>query len=154
MAAPKDNQYARGGRPTVYTPSLGDYICAKIAQKIPMVKICAKSKRLPSPRTVYRWLREHEEFRLNYERAKEDQAHYLAEDTLQIADDMDIDPQHKRLMIDTRKWLSSHFHTKKYGDKVTQEVNINDYSNMDNDELSRALQQKRQEYDESQTTRS
>ena len=110
------------GRPTDYTPELGDIICEQISRKVSLVNICDNDDRMPSPRTVYRWLREHESFCQNYTRAKEDQADYLAEDTLDIADDMDIDPQHKRIMVDTRKWLASKFKPKKYGDKTQHEL--------------------------------
>lgn len=54
----------------------------------------------------------------NYTRAKEDQADFLAENTLEVSDDMGIDPQHKRIMVDTRKWLASKFKPKKYGEKI------------------------------------
>lgn len=105
-------------RPTLYTEYLGDIICEGISRTKPLAKICDEDESLPTPRTVYRWLREHEEFRHNYARAQEDKADYLADDTLAISDDDTIDPQHKRIMVDTRKWLSSKFKPKKYGEKV------------------------------------
>jgi hypothetical protein len=106
------------GRPTDYTPELGDLICEEIARKKPLARVCDESEDMPSARTVYRWLREHEEFCQNYTRAKEDQADYLAEETLEIADREDIDPADKRIRVDTRKWLASKFKPKKYGDKL------------------------------------
>jgi hypothetical protein len=105
-------------RPTDYTPELGDIICEQIGRKKALARICDESEEMPSARTVYRWLREHSEFCQNYTRAKEDQADYLAEETLEIADDETIDPQHKRIQVDTRKWLASKFKPKKYGDKL------------------------------------
>lgn len=109
-------------RPTLYTEDLGDIICEGISRTKPLAKICDEDESLPTPRTVYRWLREHEEFRHNYARAQEDKADYLADDTLAISDDDTIDPQHKRIMVDTRKWLSSKFKPKKYGEKIQQEL--------------------------------
>lgn len=113
---------ANAGRPTDYTPELGDAICEAIGRRQSMAKLCDGDESMPSARTVYRWLRVHDKFRQNYETAKEDQAHNLVEDALEIADDVDIDPQHKRIMVDTRKWIASKYNTKKYGDKNQMEL--------------------------------
>jgi oligoribonuclease (3'-5' exoribonuclease) len=40
---------------------------------------------------------------------------------IEIADDADIDPHHKRIMVDARKWVAAKLKSRKYGDKVTQE---------------------------------
>ncbi len=109
------------GRPTDYTVEIGDVICEGISNRQSLVKIC-KPDDMPAVRTVYYWLRAHKEFLQNYELAKEDQAHNLVEDALDIADDEDIDPQHKRIMVDTRKWIASKYNTKKYGDKNQMEL--------------------------------
>lgn len=106
-----------GGRPTDYTEELGDLICEGVSRKTPLAKICDNDNNLPNPRTVYRWLRTHKEFCHNYTRAKEDQADYLVEECLEIADDVDIEPADKRIRVDTRKWIASRFNAKKYGDK-------------------------------------
>lgn len=107
----------RMGRPTDYTEELGDLICEGVARKTPLAKLCDETEGLPSCRTVYRWLRTNTEFCHNYTRAKEDQADYLVDEALTISDDIDIDPQHKRIMVDTRKWVASRFNAKKYSDK-------------------------------------
>ena len=110
------------GRPSEYSQELADRICESIARGVSLVRTCDASEDMPCPRTVYRWLRENESFCQNYTRAKEDQADYLAEETLEISDNGEIDPQHKRIMVDTRKWLASKFKPKKYGEKIQQEV--------------------------------
>ena len=105
------------GRPTVYTDDIGDLICEGISQKTPLARLCEENEDLPTARTVYRWLRTHDNFCQNYTRAKEDQADYLAEECLDIADDATIEPADKRIRVDTRKWLASKFQPKKYGEK-------------------------------------
>lgn len=128
-----------GGRPTDYTSDLGDIICQGIAKGSSMVRVCENDDDLPEPRTVYRWLREHTEFRQNYEKAKEDQADRMVEEMLEIADDGSNDwmeankpgdegykangehIQRSRLRLDARKWVASKFKAKKYGDKITTE---------------------------------
>lgn len=106
-----------GGRPTDYTEDLGDLICEGVSRKTPLARLCDENDKLPNPRTVYRWLRTHKEFCHNYTRAKEDQADYLVEEALTIADNAEIEPADKRIRVDTRKWIASRFNAKKYGDK-------------------------------------
>jgi len=133
------------GRPTDYTEDLGDLICEGVAQKTPLARLCEENKYLPNPRTVYRWLRTHESFCQNYTRAKEDQADYLAEECLDIADDSAIEPADKRIRVDTRKWLASKFQPKKYGDKIQQDIKhsgilgVKDVSKMSDEELEAEL---------------
>ena len=74
------------GRPTLYTPELGDKLCALIALGSSLRTIC-RDDDMPDASTVYRWLRLHNDFRDNYEKARADQADALADEILEIADD-------------------------------------------------------------------
>ena len=40
---------------------------------------------------------------------------------MQIADDQSIPPEHKRIMVDSRKWLLSNLIPAKFGDKLAIE---------------------------------
>jgi len=73
---------------------------------------------MPAISTVYLWLGKHQPFVEQYTRAKSDAADAMSEDILDISDDKDIDPNHKRIMVDTRKWLASKLKPKRYGDKL------------------------------------
>jgi hypothetical protein len=79
------------------------------------------------------WLRDKEDYSNQYARAKEDQADYLAEEILEIADDSSGDTDYtetgkivmnaefvarSRLKVDARKWIAAKLKPKKYGDKV------------------------------------
>ena len=127
------------GRPTDYTEELADLICEGIAEKIPLARLCEEDDKLPKPRTIYNWLRTHKTFLQNYTRAKEDQADYLAEECLDIADDSTIEPADKRIRVDTRKWLASKFKPKKYGDKIETThkgtIGVRDVSDMSDEDL-------------------
>jgi hypothetical protein len=83
--------------------------------------LCAVCQRddMPDEGTVYRWIATHEEFRQGYARARELQAMRWAEEVLSIADDRTLDPQDRRIRVDTRKWLLSKVLPRIYGDKVT-----------------------------------
>lgn len=137
------------GRPSIFSDDLGDEICEGIASGKSLVSICA-SDSMPNPATVYRWLRMHDDFRGNYERAREDQADYHSDYILDIADDDSIDPQHKRIMVDTRKWLASKHRPKKYGDRIhTEHSGSLGLTDLSDDELERRLQELRQAHEQS-----
>lgn len=115
---------AERGRPTKYTPELGDEICERIAQGESLVMIC-KDDHLPAPKNVYAWLRAYEDFRNNYVRAREDQADTYADEITYIADTAE-DAQKARLQVDARKWVASKLKPKKYGDKIDMTTNGKD----------------------------
>jgi hypothetical protein len=138
-----DKQEAKAGRPTDYTVELTDVICERLAAGESMRSV-SRDEDMPAMSTLFKWLREHEEFSEQYARAKEESADALVEDMLDIADNaanpvivdgvplvvegkpvMNADAAavaHARLRVDTRKWSASKLKPKKYGDKVTQEV--------------------------------
>lgn len=132
-----------GGRPTKFTKKLADSICAELADGKSMRTIC-KEEKMPAMATIFRWLREKEEFREQYETAKQECADAMIEDILDIADNQVEQPilvegkpieidgkavtikdspsvQHAKLRVDARKWVASKLKPKKYGDRVTQE---------------------------------
>jgi hypothetical protein len=95
-----------------------------------------KNHTLPSYSTIMKWLTEDEELSEQYALAKEAQADFMADEMLEIADaEVDLvidqnggtrkdgaDVNHKRLRVDTRKWLASKLKPKKYGDKISAEL--------------------------------
>lgn len=111
---------AKRGRPTKYTEALADKICERVAEGESLNAIC-KEPEMPARLTIYRWFREYESFSNNYARAREDQADFYADEIIALADSA-TDPQKARLQIDTRKWVASKLKSKKYGDKVQQEI--------------------------------
>lgn len=112
-------------RPTVYSGDVADAICEMIASGKSVRTICAEDS-FPSMSTVFKWLRENEEFSQQYVRAREAQADTLFDEVLSIADQyvsmadkLDVDHiQRARLRIDARKWMASKLQPKKYGDKL------------------------------------
>jgi hypothetical protein len=128
------------GRPTDYTPELGDKICAGISKRISLVRICESDEAMPEVRSVYRWLREHPEFCQNYMRAREDQADYIADELIEITDDSALEPADKRIRVDARKWLASKYKPKVYGDKImTEHSGTIGTTDLSDEELTRKL---------------
>lgn len=109
---------AKIGRPSEYTTEVADIICGRLAAGESLKKI-TDCNDMPARPTVYRWIREREDFRNNYVRATEDRADHMFDDMLEIADaGSPEDVQRARLRVDTRKWALSKMIPKKYGDKT------------------------------------
>lgn len=128
------------GRPTDYTSELSDSVCQRLASGESMRSV-SRDDAMPAMTTLFRWLREKDDFRQQYEKAKEESADALVEDMLDIADNQVSQPvlvegkpvmmgdkpvmvrdgpsvQHARLRVDTRKWAASKLKPKKYGEKL------------------------------------
>lgn len=145
-STPKQGSAGKGkGRPTDFTPELGDEICAQLAEGVSLKRICEK-KAMPSRQTVYSWLRTHSDFLDNYARAKDDSADALADDIIDIAQGVlkkQYDPQAARVAIDGMKWSASKLKPKKYGDKLdlTGETTVNHkFKDMDDEQLDAAIE--------------
>ena len=133
------------GRPPMYSKDKAARICIEIATTTRSLKdICDSNPTFPDPRTVYKWLSLNEEFRQMYQSAKQDQAQILADELIAIADtpkhgqvitawpgqkDRAGNPkpkeikvadmiEHRRLQIETRRWLLSKLRPREYGDKI------------------------------------
>lgn len=125
------------GRLTKLTPAVKEEICKRIAEGESLVSILKSHSKFPDYSNVIRAIQKDEVFRKMYAQAKEDQADYLAEEILEIADDgkndwmENNDPdnpgykfngehhQRSRLRVDTRKWIASKLKPKKYGERMT-----------------------------------
>lgn len=117
------------GRPSEYTQSIADRICELLADGISLRTVC-KMDGMPAGATVFKWMRENDEFLKQYARAKQESADAMAEDILEIADTAEqivrsgaekksgAYAQTQRLRVESRKWLMAKMKPKKYGDKV------------------------------------
>ena len=71
---------------------------------------------------VYRWLHTEPDFEKAFLRARLVQADTLAEQILDISDDFNIPYEHKRFMVESRRWYAGKLNQGKYGDKQTVEL--------------------------------
>jgi hypothetical protein len=105
-------------RPSSYTQEVADTICEMMAEGKSLRAIC-RADDMPDRVTVLRWVRNNEEFRNQYTRAREDLADYYNDDMLDIADTGNPDDVARaKLRVDTRKWAMSKMAPKKYGEKL------------------------------------
>lgn len=114
------------GRPSDYLPEVADDVCALIADGESLRTVC-KRPGMPNTTKVMRWLREYPDFREQYAKAMESRADAVFEELFDIADDVTEEPSavaKARLRIDTRKWALARMSPKKYGDKVTQDIDL------------------------------
>lgn len=124
------------GRPSEYKPEIAEQICQLIADNYRLRQI-EQMDGMPARPTIRRWLAQHEEFRIQYARAREELADDMADEILEIADDgrndwverqgrggeiftaLDTEAvMRSKLRCDQRRWLMSKIVPRKYGDKV------------------------------------
>ena len=115
---------AKTGRPSDYLPEVAADICSLLADGESLRKVCKRTG-MPNKATVFRWLAQHDEFRDQYAKATETRADAIFEEMFDIADNVAEETAavgKARLRIDTRKWALARMNPKKYGDKVSQEI--------------------------------
>ena len=132
--APPAAQPPSGGRPTSYTPELGERICDRLLEGESLSAIC-KAEAL-SRGQVLRWLAAEPEFRLRYRQARMLAAELIADELLGIVDDatqdwvvdgkgeMRLDKEavmRSRLRFDGRRWLLSKLLPRTYGEKAVED---------------------------------
>jgi hypothetical protein len=111
------------GRPTKLTPQLKEEICERIAYGESLAGILKSDPKFPTYPVIMGALKADEEFLKMYARAREDQADYLADEILEIADTADAkNSQAVRVRVDARKWIASKLRPRKYGDRIHNEV--------------------------------
>lgn len=104
-------------RPSLYSSELADRVCERLANGEPLRKICA-DRDMPGFTTIWKWEKEIPEFAKLSSRARELGTHNLADECIEIADNPQIDPASKRIMVDTRIRLIGKWNSKAYGDKL------------------------------------
>ena len=107
------------GRPSTYTEEMAARICAAVAvSQHGLRKTLESDPELPAFGTVIEWRNNHSSFSSAYAHAKNQQVQAMAEDIVDLANDDTLEPNDKRIRIDTRKWLLSKLIPRTYGDKL------------------------------------
>jgi len=106
------------GRPSLKTQELVDELLSRLILCDSGLEGVCKADDMPSALTVLRWVREDEEFRKEYVRAREGAGEIQAFRAMNAAINAD-DPQKARLEYDARKWAAGKLHGKWYGDSTT-----------------------------------
>ncbi len=112
------------GHASSYSPELAERICSLLSTGLPLNQIC-KLPEMPQEATVRLWAiglhlpRDYAEpFASMYGRARAIGLDVQVEAMMDIADDQSLEPNSRRVMVDTRKWLFAKMRPEKYGDYV------------------------------------
>lgn len=136
LDAPKPEAGKRG-RPELFTPEIAAEICRRMADGETLTRIC-RDKHMPARSTVYLWLDDpvHVAFSGQYARARERQADYWGDESIEIADDGSndwmerqqgettirvLDHEHiqrSKIRLEQRRWMMERLNPKGYGTKV------------------------------------
>ena len=122
---------AKIGRPSKFTPELGELICKRIATGEGLAEILRSIPDSPTYTTVMDWIhhpdRRIEDFSINYARAREQQADWDADHLRSIAYRLErcqsrdeADGMDKAAQL--YKWLAGKRKPKVYGEKVSTEI--------------------------------
>lgn len=130
------------GRPSIYP--FENPIWSEIIEQVSNGKSLSSTLRqpgMPSYALARQMIKNNPEFRGMYEKAMEDRADRLAEEIIELADEVmppDLEGpmasawvQQKRMQVDARKWVASKLHAKRYGDRLDVAVTDTRISVMD-----------------------
>jgi hypothetical protein len=109
-----------GSREHLYSVELADEICRRIANGETLNTVCEDPAIPVSASAVRQWdLDDRDGFSEKYASAKRQLIEVWSDQLIQIADNDLLEPNDRRVRIDTRRWLMSKLNAAKYGDKVT-----------------------------------
>lgn len=107
------------GRPSIYSEKLAAEICSRVAEGHSLLSIC-KSSDMPAVRTVFYWVQDKPEFKVQLDLAMDCRTDAMIEEILVIPD-IEEDVNRARLKVDTRKWIAARMKPKKYGERTIHE---------------------------------
>jgi hypothetical protein len=113
----------QGGRPSLYTEEIADFVCNELAKGPSLKSICEKYAHLPESHTIRGWAaRDHNGFGAKYAAARQLQMEAMEDELREVASKKTGDVNRDRLHVDTLKWAMAKTAPKKYGDRVVKEV--------------------------------
>lgn len=104
-----------------------DRLCRGIAAGMSVSK-CCKEYGMPAPSVIYLWLMADADFSEQYARARERRADARAERIDDLCDEVrrgELGPNEARVIIDAEKWQAGKENSKRYGDKLTLDGDMN-----------------------------
>lgn len=98
-------------------------ICEALALGEPLRSICRRSN-IPAFTTVYEAARNHPDIAARIARSRQIGADAIADETFEIADNLEEDPASRKVRVWTRLQLLAKWQPDKYGEKASQSVNV------------------------------
>lgn len=100
-----------------YSPEVAARICAMMTDGKSLRSICDLDG-MPDRTSIWLWRGSNPDFAAQFDAASREGARAMIDDTMSIADDETLDPNSRRIRVDTRKWIASKVLPKVYGDKI------------------------------------
>lgn len=102
-------------------PEIAEEVCRRLAEGETLRGIC-RDEHMPSEAYVRKVAREEpESFGAQYAHARDVGLECRADELMDVSNDPNIPHEHKRIMVDTRKWYLGKLAPKRYGDKIAVE---------------------------------
>jgi transposase-like protein len=102
---------------TRYTRKFADEVCRRLAEGDSLREVCRDHGMAES--SVRQWVRDNRDnFAVRYQTARVLQVEAWSDLIIEIGNRDDLDPQEKRVRIDSLKWLMSRIVPKKWGDRL------------------------------------
>ena len=108
----------RGGKPSTYTPAMGEAICARLMEGESLTAI-ARDPAMPAYATILGWVRRHPEFEDMYVQARQVQADYFCDEARDVA--LAATPETvwvARLCFSVIRWQAARLAPRKYVERV------------------------------------
>lgn len=109
-----------GGRPSTYTPEIGEQLCEMVANAVPWREIFRVEGMPAGMSAVLNWERRYPEFATQLAQARMACAEMLA-DGLDVIVDENPDPARARIKVDSAKWKASKL-SPRWADKVQVDI--------------------------------
>jgi hypothetical protein len=121
-APEKDNSLVKTSvslpsKPPKYTSILAGKICEDLSRGRTLKAVCASNRSYPEAHIVRKWaMEDYDGFAEKYARARELGFLTMADELIEIVDQIDGNITRDKLRVDTRKWLLSKAMPKGFGD--------------------------------------
>lgn len=123
QSEPHGTQARKAGRPSIFSDTLADAICDRLAEGESLRTICTDTN-MPNRRTVLRWADTKPDFAAKCARARDAQADWELDEMAKIEADVlggRLDPTAARVVLSSKQWRASKLAPKKYSDRIMQE---------------------------------
>lgn len=108
------------GRPTLYSPEVVDEILRRVSLGEALGQVCS-DPHIPAEATVRSWIgSDRDGLSAKYARSKELQMDVWADRIIEVAYNSELEPNDRRVKIDTMKWLMSKF-SRRFADKLVHQ---------------------------------
>lgn len=108
---------------TTYSQAIADEIISRTAEGETLAAIC-RSPGMPKTSAVLSWADAIPSWGQAYARARIMGFDQMANEIISIADDLQEDPNSRRIRVDARKWALAKLRPDKYGDRVAVEHSL------------------------------